>query len=179
MRRRPLQTTRPEIASEIELGYVSGIFGVRGEVRLFVHNRDSELLANPRKVILLGPDEERRAVSMRCRGGAGGRVIARIDGVQDRDAAAALRDWRIVVSTDDLPKLPDSEFYLRDVLGCPVRIGERALGMLADVHQSGPVDVLEIRRDGDEPLYVPALAVWIAAVASEGITLTAAAAALE
>ena len=38
----------------IELGSVVGIFGVRGEVRLHLHNREGSVLQAPREVRLRG-----------------------------------------------------------------------------------------------------------------------------
>ena len=39
---------------EVSLGWIVGVFGVRGEVRLHLHNRSSQLLRGGQMVDLLG-----------------------------------------------------------------------------------------------------------------------------
>ncbi|MEN0068503.1 MAG: hypothetical protein AAGA48_40660, partial [Myxococcota bacterium] len=39
---------------DLELGYISGIFGIKGEVKLFLFNPESAILQEPRTVKLLG-----------------------------------------------------------------------------------------------------------------------------
>ena len=45
---------------ELELGSLMGAFGVRGEVRVWLHHPESDLLATPREVVLVAPDGSRR-----------------------------------------------------------------------------------------------------------------------
>ena len=72
----------PKSSSEpLRLGHVSGVFGVRGEVRLFLHNRESTLLNKGRNVVLVSPEGERLAVSLRSRPGAGRRSLGVTDGL--------------------------------------------------------------------------------------------------
>ena len=47
---------------EVPLGHVVGIFGVTGEVRLHLYNRESDLLRVSRLVSLTSPQGERREV---------------------------------------------------------------------------------------------------------------------
>jgi ribosomal 30S subunit maturation factor RimM len=60
---------------EVELGYVSGVFGVRGELRVFLHHPDSDTLATERRVIFTAPDGRRFTAFLRARSGAGKRIL--------------------------------------------------------------------------------------------------------
>jgi len=143
-------------SSEVELGYISGTFGVRGEVRVHLHNRESDFLNRSRRVTLVGPAGERVAAKLKCRPGAGKRVLGHLPHVGNREDASALKGWKIVVPSDALPALEDGEFYVWRVIGLPAMIGGERVGTVTEVHSSGPVDIFEIRTD-DGPRFVPAL----------------------
>ncbi len=141
---------------EVSLGSISGIFGLGGEVRVFLHNRESGLLETPRPVVLVSPDGERRPSRLRTRPGAGGRVLGRLDGVGDREQARALMGWEILIARSELPRPEEGEYYHHQLLGLAVvdRDG-RPLGTLRAVHE-GQVDLWEVRGP-EGTRYVPAL----------------------
>jgi 16S rRNA processing protein RimM len=139
---------------EVELGFVSGVFGFKGEVRLHLHNPTSDLLRTPRSVILVAPDGARRAVTMSARPGAGKRVLGKIEGVRDEHEAGALKDFRVLIPRDALPETEEGEFYVADLVGLEVEAGEER-GTVTEIHQAGPVDVLEVDVGGKEPVFVP------------------------
>lgn len=129
----------------VRIGYISGVFGVVGEVRLFLHNPDYDWLTRPRKVTLVGPDGSRRETTLQARPGAGRRILGCIDGVETPEEARDLMGWEIEVPQGMLPKPKAGEWYLSDILGRRVRTDNgRDLGEVVDVHQSGDVDVWEI-----------------------------------
>ena len=141
---------------EVELGYVSGVFGVKGEVRLHIHNRDSKLLSKPRTVTLVSKDGTRRSVELRARSGAGKRVLGSVSQVTDPDQARALIGWTIVVPADVLPPPASDEFYLHQVIGLAAVVNDVDVGKIVDVHVNGPVDLFEVAI-GEDVQFVPAV----------------------
>ncbi len=82
-----------------------------------------------------------------------GGLLARLDGITDRETAGALSGTRLYVRRADLPPLADEddEFYLVDLVGLEVRDRRgRRLGEVRAVQDFGAGDLLEIRLD--EPL---------------------------
>ncbi len=142
------------------------MFGVRGEVKLHLHNHDSELLDGQRVVTLVGPKGERRDVRIRSRPGAGKRIIGQIDGLADRDQAMLLKDWRIVLPERDLPTPDDDEFYVYQVVGARVTMGGADVGRVREVHTDGPIDLFEIEA-GEDTHFVPALEEFILRIDGE------------
>lgn len=135
---------------ELELGRISGVFGVRGEVRLHLHNREASfLLDGPADVVLVAPDGRRAAARLTCRPGAGKRILGRLDGLADRDVAAALKGTRIVVARQDLPDTGDGEFYVVDLQGLDVLVDGQRVGSVSDVHDTEAGDVLELTLGGE------------------------------
>lgn len=149
---------------ELSFGEIIGVFGVHGELRLFLHNRESELLNEGREVTLISPEGERRVVQLRTRSGAGGRVLGQVEGVRDPESAKALMNWEIVLRADALPQLDEDEFYHAQLLGLRVRTDAgRELGTIREIWSNGPVDVWEARGPGGQA-FIPALSENILAV---------------
>ena len=141
---------------ELRYGKVNGVFGVRGEVRLFLYNRESDLLSAGREVVLLH-EGRRRIVRIKSRSGAGKRVLGRISGVSTPEAAHALIGAEILVPTSSLPALPEDTYYHHQLLGLPVHTesGE-LLGTIREIHSSGDVDLWLI-KGAEAEIYLPAV----------------------
>lgn len=147
--------SEPRSSELLELGSVTGVFGVRGEVRLFLHNRDASLLWDGLSdVILVGPDGTRRPAEITVRTGAGRRVLGRISGVHTPADAAALKDWAIAIPMGDLPPLAPGEYWVWQVEGLPVEVDGDVVGRVTDVH-STPAGEVFVVRTGEDVLFIP------------------------
>ncbi|MDP2317247.1 MAG: ribosome maturation factor RimM [Pseudomonadota bacterium] len=136
---------------EVVLGEVSGVFGVRGEVRLMLHHREGETLFSARTATLVSPAGERREVRIVARPGAGKRVLGKIEGVDTPEAAAALMGWAIVVDRAVLSPPAEGEFYIHDLMDLPVfDESGAALGTLIDVVTGQERDIWVIQTDAGE-----------------------------
>jgi 16S rRNA processing protein RimM len=89
-------------------------------------------------------------------------VVAKLDGCDDRDAAAALRGRTIAVPRDALPGAQSGEYYWTDLIGLAV-VNESAqlLGRITGILQTGANDVLVVA--GERERLIP----FIAAVVRE------------
>lgn len=143
---------------EVELGSIVGFFGVRGELRVHLHHRGSHLMKAATEVVLVGPSGERRSGRIRCRPGAGKRVLARLDGVSSREAAEPWKGWRFAVARAALPTPADDEFYVVDVEGARALVAghEAPVGTVVTVHVTPGGDLFEIERADGDPVFVPA-----------------------
>lgn len=84
-------------------------------------------------------------------------VIARIEGVNDRNAAEALRGVDLYVDRAKLPETDEREYYHADLTGLAVRDASGAeIGRIVTVANFGAGDLLEIRfKDVKQTEYVP------------------------
>ena len=71
-------------------------------------------------------------------------VIARIDGVGDRNAAEMLRGVALYINRDDLPAPRDGEYYQADLIGMTVMRGGVELGRVACFQNFGAGDIMEL-----------------------------------
>ncbi len=141
------------MARRILLGRIAGAHGVRGEVRIRSYT------AEPASIVKYGPLADRpgtREFKLALRGTVrGDELIAHIDGVEDRNAAEALRGTELYVDRDRLPPIDDaSEYYEADLIGLTaVDRNGSTLGTVERVTDYGAGPVLEVRRpDGGELL---------------------------
>ncbi len=80
------------------------------------------------------------------------------EGYEDRTAADRLRGALIEIAEDDLPPLPDGEYYVHDLVGLAVvDPSGGTLGELAEVLRTGANDVYLVRREGERDLLIPAI----------------------
>lgn len=130
------------MAGRVCVAEVGAPHGVRGEVRL------KPFTADPMAVAAYGPlESEDGARRFRVLGirPAGDMLIARLEGVTDRDAAAALRGQRLYVGRERLPPPEEDEFYHADLIGLAVfDTAGRCLGKVTAVQNFGAGDLIEI-----------------------------------
>lgn len=124
------------------VGVVAGAHGVRGEVRI------RSFTADPRDIGRYGSvsDEQgTRRFKLRVRSESKGAVIARLDGIEDRDAAEALRGVRLYVRRAALPDPGREEWYHADLIGLRAeRRDGTTMGRVKSVQNFGAGDLLEI-----------------------------------
>jgi len=107
------------------MGAIIGAHGIKGEVKV------KSFAGAPKAIASYGPlvDAKGRSFALSVTGQASpGKngvnqdvLIARIDGVGDRNAAEALKGVELFVARERLPKIADEEeFYLADLIGLEV-----------------------------------------------------------
>lgn len=138
------------------LGRVSGLFGVKGWVKVYSYTRPREAILSYGRWFLKHEGNWRPvAVTEGKRHGKS--VIARLEGVDDRDEAAALIDSDIAVSRDDMPESDEGTYYWADLEGLQVvRKDGTVLGTVAYLLETGANDVLVI--EGEKERLVPFIA---------------------
>jgi 16S rRNA processing protein RimM len=137
----------------VVLGRVSGLFGVRGWVKVYSYTEPREAVLNYDRWLLSVKDGWREATV--AEGQRHGKtVIARIDGYVDRDEAAKLVGAEIGVPRNELPETARGEYYWSDLEGLAVvhRDGTE-LGKVDHLLETGANDVLVVR--GEKERLIP------------------------
>ncbi|MGO9975359.1 MAG: ribosome maturation factor RimM [Solirubrobacteraceae bacterium] len=84
------------------------------------------------------------------------RLILRLEGCEDRDAAALLRGAELLVDRSVAPPLEDDEWWAEDLEGCSVHDAGRPVGTVRQLLELPSCEVLEVARaDGGGDLLVP------------------------
>ena len=150
----------------IEVGRVLDAWGVKGWVKVLPHSAEPEALLQARAWHLQAPEARHRpgfsaftgtvAVQVEQSRLHSDALVAQLAGVDDRNAAEALKGARIFLSRADFPQPSVDEYYWVDLIGLPVfnREGE-PLGEVRDLMATGPSSVLVVAytlagEDGQE-----------------------------
>jgi len=130
-----------------------------------------DLLFPGQEVTVITSDLNSSVRKIRTRRNIPGMVLLSFYGVDDRDAAEVFRNAMVVVAKNELPPLPDGEYYVDDLKGMTVvtAAGE-VLGRLDDVFQTGSNDVYSVRSGAREYL-IPAIREVIVTIDMENRTI--------
>ena len=141
-------TTQPVI-----LGRIVGLFGVRGWVKVYSYTEPREAVLDYNEWLLSRNGGWQRAVLAEGKR-HGKAVIVRLEGVEDRDAAAELTGSDIGIDRDALPDPGEGHYYWADLEGLVVvhRDGTE-LGRVAYLMATGANDVLVV--DGPDERLIP------------------------
>jgi 16S rRNA processing protein RimM len=149
---------RPRIC----VGAIAGAHGVKGLVKIksFTEEPDGVAAYGP-----LSDEAGEREFTLALTGRAKGLIIARIDGVEDRNAAEALRGTRLYVERAALPPTAEEAYYHTDLIGleavgmdgAPVAVGMDGapVGEVKALYNYGAGDVIEIQRRDKDLLLLP------------------------
>ena len=140
--------------ARVTVGYVARPHGVRGELRVQLHDPASTSLYDVSRAWFGG--REMVIDSVRPTSGA---LLVKLDGVDDRDAAQALAGQAIEIGREDVA-LEEGEYLLADLPGCEVVDTTGApLGAIVKVWH-GPQDLLVI-HDATHERLLPLVPVFV------------------
>jgi 16S rRNA processing protein RimM len=135
--------TKPD---RILLGRIAGAHGIRGEVLI------KTFTAAPENIGAYGPLSDEtgtRTFKLKSARATPKGVVARLQGVDDRNGAEALRGIALYIERDRLPEAAEDEFYHADLVGlAAVSPDGKPVGEIIAVQNYGAGDLLEIRLAG-------------------------------
>ncbi len=140
----------------ILMGRIHGAFGVRGELKLESFSDPPDAIFRYRPWTLrTAQGAERELDGARGRSTAKG-IVMQVPGVEDRDAAEALRGGEIFVPRSALPPPKPGQYYWVDLEGMRVvNTGAVDFGTVSHLFSTGANDVLVAQ--GDRERMIPFL----------------------
>jgi 16S rRNA processing protein RimM len=149
----------------VSIAYVARAHGLRGELRLHVHNDETTALRRGARVVLRPRGGLEREVKLSSVRRADKAYLVTAEGVADRDAAEALKGADVLVPREALPPPEEGEFYACDVEGARAELVDGTpIGTVRELRSYPSVDVLVIDRPGAEELEVPLVEDYVAEV---------------
>ena len=138
-------------SGHVAVGRVSSSWGVGGVVKVIPLVDKPERLGHGRRVTVAG--QRRTIESSRWQKGL---VYLKLSGIDDREAAFALRERLLTVPESELEPLEEGVYYRFQIVGLAVESTAGAsLGRVTDVLSTGANDVYVVLGEGGEIL-VPA-----------------------
>ena len=136
---------------KIKIGKIVNTVGLKGEVKVYNYSDRSGIYENTSHIYV---ENDLTAVeSVRVQKNM---VILKLEGISDRDRAEALRGRELYVTEEDLPELPQGQYYVRDIMGMAVREENGTfLGEVTDVIQNTAQDIFEVQKQGGKKVLIP------------------------
>jgi 16S rRNA processing protein RimM len=139
----------------VSVGKISGIFGVKGWIKVYSYTevRENILTYSP---WIIKKGKESKLVDVVGGKRHGKTLVANLDGLVDRDAAAELNGWDIFIRPDQLPKARRGEYYWADLIGLQVKtVDGIEFGTVQQILETGANDVVVIM--GERERLIPFL----------------------
>jgi 16S rRNA processing protein RimM len=149
--------------SPLYLGRISGLFGVRGWVKVFSETSPREQILHYDPWILRQQGGERvcRVKQGRRQGKS---VVVQLEGYADRTTAEALLGAEIYILPGQREPLDHDEYYWSDLIGCQVSNQQQELlGEVDHLLETGANDVLVVKRHNRQQL-IPFTDPWIVSI---------------
>jgi 16S rRNA processing protein RimM len=159
---------------ELTVGRVVKAHGVTGEVVVEVRTDDPDIRFAPGAVLRAkGSDDRQRDYVVEAARAHGGRLLVRLAGVADRDAADALRGSLFVIDSENLPAIDEPDtYYDHQLEGLRVRtIDGRELGTVAEVLHTAAGELLAVNRGQAGELLVPFVSAIVTSVSLDAGTV--------
>jgi 16S rRNA processing protein RimM len=152
----------------VVVGRIGRPHGVRGEVTVEVRTDDPDLRFVPGAVLRTDPPE-RGPITIAGVHWHSGTLLLRLEGVDSREAAEAVRNTELVVPVAELPEIEDPDsYYDHQLVGLTVRLPDDAvLGeVTAILHEAQ--DLLVVRRVEGGEVLIPFVSAIVPTVDLDG-----------
>ena len=136
----------------IKVGKVSGVFGIKGWLKIFSYTADKENILDYSPWLLKKADSDKllKVIDGAVQGKA---VIALLEGINDRDQASSLLGYDIFIDYQQLPKIAEDEYYWSQLIGLNViNTSGVQLGVVDSLLETGANDVLIVKGERERAI---------------------------
>ena len=141
-----------------EIGKIINTVGIKGEIKVYPTTEDPKRFKLLKEIEMILPDGSRSCKPLQNVRFHKNLVILKLEGVEEPNAANALRGGVIVVDRKNALPLDEDEYYIPDLIGMSVTTDEGLnLGILTDVLVTGANDVYVVKLPSGKEVLIPAI----------------------
>ncbi|MDO4227034.1 ribosome maturation factor RimM [Neisseria sp.] len=156
----------------VAMGYIKGVFGVKGWLKIAANTEYADSLLDYPEW-RLSKNDQHRSVIPEAGKTANGELLVKLEGIDDRDEAFALRGYTIEIPREAFAPAEEGEYYWADLVGMTVTNTEGiTLGTVKNLMETGAHDVLVLEGGYGQKL-IPFVSQYILTVDTENKTITA------
>ena len=142
---------RDNVMEKILIGKIVSAVGLKGELKVYNYSDRPDIYEETSSIyvddVLMPVRSVRTQKNM---------IVLGLEGIDDRNAAEEARGRLLYVTEDDLPELPEGEYYVRDLIGMEAVTDDGAhLGKVTDVIQNTAQDIFEVEMDDGRQVLIP------------------------
>ena len=139
------------------LGKVVATHGLKGQLRVAAFSGEFETILALGSLMLKGPAGGMETFEVAASAVHGKKIIVALKEYDSINRVLHLVGRELYTTRDQMPKLPEGEFYWCDLLGLTVVTDQgKVLGVLADIIATGSNDVYVV-KEGKREYLIPAL----------------------
>ncbi len=112
----------------LEIGIIVKPQGIKGEVKVQTFSDNSERLKGLKSVVIDGKEYKITGKKF-----AVGALLLGLFGVSDRNDAESFRGRSVYARREDLDDLEEGTFYIADLIGLTLIVGEKAVGKITEI----------------------------------------------
>ncbi len=137
----------------IKVGKIVSAVGIRGEVKVYPYTDYPERFEELQGVF--AEDDWMEIEKVRYQKNM---AVIKFAGIDDRNAAEAVRDRFLTIEKKDLRPLGEDEYFIFDLIGLKAQDQDGVLlGTVSDVIQNTAQDLYEITAENGEKYLIPAV----------------------
>ncbi|WP_419023485.1 ribosome maturation factor RimM [Emergencia sp.] len=149
---------------KIKIGRIVNAVALRGEVKVYNYSGYRERYEELKQIFVEDKEYEIEKVRYQQH-----MVILKLTGIDDRNAAEAMKNKDIFITEDDLLELPEDTFYIRDLIGLSVIDIEedKTIGKIKDVLQPSSQDIYVVKLASGRDAMIPVVSEFVKEVSLE------------
>ena len=140
----------------LQVGVISSTHGIRGEVKVFPTTDDPARYKKLKKV-LLDTGKERLELELQSVKFLKQFVIVKFKGIDNINDIEKYKGKSLLVPREDGVPLGRDEYYIADMIGMEVFVGDERFGVIKDVMETGANEVYIIDSDMHGEVLIPAI----------------------
>ncbi len=153
----------------LECGLVRSPHGVRGILNVECWCDSPRVLANQKRVFILGRDGIYKELRVRSASAANDRVLMGLEGVDSREAAQGMKNTVLYLKREDIP-IPRGAMLIADMIGLPVVDFDTGAvyGTVKDVQDGVRYKLYTVLREDGTEVILPGVDEFIKEISYEG-----------
>jgi len=150
-----------------KIGRIVNAVGLKGEVKVYNYSDYKERFEEIETVFV--EDEKYHILNTRYMKDV---AILKLEGIDDRNGAEALKDKDLYITEEMLRILPEDTYYIKDLIGIKVidSNGEY-VGIISDVLKNNAQDLYEIELENKKKFLLPAVEEFVLNINMEKKTM--------
>jgi 16S rRNA processing protein RimM len=141
----------------LEIGRIVRSQGLAGHVKVLSYLESPEVLHDLSDLFIGRTVSEAVSFPLVALRAGKGYFVAKLGGIEDKDAAERLRRSSVWIPAGKMKKLPEGEYYWRDIIGLQVVTeDDQILGRIEAVFPTGSNDIY-VCRGAEREILLPAI----------------------
>ncbi|PTF79553.1 ribosome maturation factor RimM [Staphylococcus chromogenes] len=132
----------------VEVGKIINTHGIKGEVKIQSHSDFTDIRFQPGEVLQVEDKGQTLTLTVRTHRMHKGLHMLTFEGYQNINDIEHLKGQKIYQERDHADiQLEEHEFYYSDIIGCTVFDGDRPIGRVTEIFETGANDVWVVKGE--------------------------------